>query len=131
MGNPAPGYNFRGQTPPSYVVGSGGVTRNRLVKFGATVDDSVIAMAATTDMCAGVALTTESAAGVVAVQQRGRAIVVASAAITKGDELMFATGGKVATATGSNTVIGYALQSAAADGDEIAAELICPAVQAP
>lgn len=50
--------------------------------------------------------------------------VVASAAITAGDDLATAASGKVATATAGQHVVGKAIQAAGADDDIIAALII-------
>ena len=54
------------------------------------------------------------------VRTRGKSKAVAGAAITVGARLMWGTGGKVITLSGTtNYVIGVALQAAGADGDLI------------
>lgn len=115
-------YNYFGVSPMGFKVGTGGVTRDRLVKLDATVTSTptAIASAGITDEHLGVALTTQVAGEVVAVQAWGIARCVASAAISVGDKVMFATGGKVATASGATAkVLGIALEPAAADNEVI------------
>lgn len=115
-------YNYLGISPVGFKVGTGGTTKDRLVKLDATVTGTptVIPSAAITDEHLGVALTTQVAGEVVAVQSYGVARCVASAAIVAGDKVMFAAGGKVATANGATAkLVGVALESAGADGDVI------------
>jgi hypothetical protein len=56
-------------------------------------------------------------------QCRDVALCEANAAITKGDLVMPATAGRVATRTGTNTIVGKAKTAAAAQGDIIEVEL--------
>lgn len=121
-------YNFRGTSPAGYEVGAGGVTKDRLVKLGTAVG-TVVASTAATDEHVGFATETRVAGDTVAIQDYGKARAVASAAIAIGAKLMFATGGKVATAAGvTSRVVGVALTPAAADGDVIEIECTFPAL---
>lgn len=124
-------YNYLGVSPLSMKVGAGGVAKDTLVKLLTTADETVVASAGITDETFGVAQTTQSAGDQVSVQTYGVARVIASAAITAGDKLMFATGAKVATASGATAkVVGVALEAATADGQVIKAFLRTPALMA-
>lgn len=122
--------NLRGVSPAGCLAG-GAIVKDRLVKLSTTANNTVLEATASTGDVYGVALAAAATGEPVAVQQTGKARVVAGAAITAGDQLMWATGGKVVTATGTNTVLGVALEAALADGDVIEAEINCPAFQAP
>lgn len=115
-------YNYLGVSPIGFKVGSGGVTKDTLVKLDTSVtgNPTVVASSGATDETIGVALTTQAAGEVVAVQSYGIARCVASAAIATGAKVMFATGAKVATASGATSkLVGVALEDAATDGDVI------------
>ncbi len=114
-------FNYHGVSPVGFKVGAGGVTKDRLVKLDATAaTPTCVASAGITDEHLGLAVTTQAAGEVVAVQMWGVARCVASAAISVGDKVMFAAGGKVATASGATAkLLGIALEAAGADNDVI------------
>lgn len=73
----------------------------------------------------GVLQNKPNAAGVAgAVAIAGVSQVEASAAITAGDDVAVATGGKAATATSGDIVVGRAMQSASGDGSIIAVLIV-------
>lgn len=93
------------------------ITQYRIVKITST---GVAAATADTDAMIGVAQETVAAGETVPVRMIGTSKVTASDAISKGARLTATTGGKaVTTVTNLKTIIGIALEDAAADGDII------------
>lgn len=123
-------FNFLGVSPINFKAGAA-IGINRLVKLDTTTNQ-VVVTSAITDLAIGVALEAATAVGDnVPVQIFGKAKVVASAAVTLGDQLMptAAASGKVSTAAGATAKsIGVALQAAGADGDVIECLLSTPNV---
>lgn len=123
------GFNYLGVSPVSFKVGSGGVTKDTLVMLDTAGNEQVIAASAITSEVIGVALTTQAADTQVAVQTYGIARCICSAAITRGDKVMFATGGKIATAAGATAkLVGLALETGA-ENQVIKVLLNTPALQ--
>jgi hypothetical protein len=117
MGTP-----FRGQEirVPGLAAGADlSANQYRFVKPGAT-EGQVVAIAAAADKPIGVQYDTPSAAGrAIEVASGGIVEVTAGAAIAYGAEVQTNATGKAITATTGGTVVGRALQAAAADGDRI------------
>ena len=108
-------FNFLGVSPMGFTCGTGGVTKDRLVKLDSS--GNAIAVTAITDVCIGVALETKAVGEVAAVQIFGKCRATSSAGASVNDRLMWATGGKVATLSGSTAkIVGVAL-NAPADGE--------------
>lgn len=117
--------NFRGSTPAGYISGAA-ILINRACKLDST-EGRVVPATAIADVFQGVALTACTAAGqTVSLQKRGKAKMVASAAIALGAQVMITASGagKISTAAGATAhSIGQALQAAGADGDVIEVDL--------
>lgn len=125
--------NLLGVSPQSFVSGAA-VGQYRVVKLDST-EGRVIVTSAITDSAVGVSMQSASAAGeLVPVQQFGKAKVVASGAVSIGDQVM-PTGsgsGKCVTASGATAKsFGVALTAANADGDIIEVQLGVPAINGP
>lgn len=118
-------YNFRGYSPAGFVA-TANVTKDTLVKQG-TADGECTPSSAITDVHLGVALETVSAGGNVPVQQLGKAKVKAVGAVTRGDRLMWATGG-VATLSGSTAKVCGTATMSSADGEYVEFEAQFPAL---
>lgn len=111
----------------------GSIGQNRLVKLDSTAGQ-VVVTSAITDAAVGVATVSASSGDLVSVQCVGVAKLVASGAVSLGDEVMpTASGsGKVVTSSGATArSIGVALEAAGADGDVIAVLLCTPALKGP
>jgi hypothetical protein len=98
------------------------VTRLRGVKISGA-DNTVIPVAATTDIPIGVAKEGASTGGAVPVQIDGITRMEAGAAVTRGGQVMCDTVGRVIDATSTNVVIGTSLEAAAAAGVIISVSL--------
>jgi Uncharacterized conserved protein (DUF2190) len=93
------------------------IAKNRLVKKVATTVDGITPATGATDIIWGVTMQAIADQFSGDVQVQGRAIVEASAAIAVGDKVTGASGGKGATASSTNNIIGIANTAASADGD--------------
>lgn len=106
--------NLLGVSPIGFVAG-GAITKDTPVKLH-TTEGQVVAAGAATDECIGFALNTVASGEPVSIQAYGVARAVASAAINLGAKVMWATGGKVVTASGATSkVLGIALKAPTAD----------------
>ena len=93
------------------------------VKHSAAADQTVIAVAAVGDDCIGILQNKPVSGGAASVRTSGLSKVVADAGITRGDRLMWGSANKVLlwTTAAEKTMIGFALESAGADGEVITA----------
>jgi hypothetical protein len=123
--------NLAGVSPIPFVAG-GAIEINRFVKLDSTAG-RVVAATAPTEAVVGVSLSDADAAGdQVSVQIAGVARVVASGAVSLGDEVEVGAGGKVTTAGGATALsVGVALSAASADGEVIEVLLAVPGVKRP
>jgi hypothetical protein len=124
--------NFLGTSLMGFKAG-GTIGINRLVKLDSTAGQ-VVVTSAITDVAIGVATQSATSGDNVPVQVFGKAKVVASGAVSLGDQLMPTSSGsgKVVTAAGATAIsCGVALQAAGADGDTIEALLAVPGVNRP
>lgn len=109
----------------------GVIVKKRFVKADGTDADTVVQVAADTDIAQGVAMFSVSAAEAakgkeVSVHEMGIALVEASAAIAEGVEISADTSGKAKAAASGDRVHGVSHSASGADTDEIAVLLGLP-----
>jgi hypothetical protein len=102
------------------------IAANQPVKMGAA-DMGIVATSANTDQTLAITLVSSVSGDAVPCQDKGIAKLQAGGTVTRGDKLMWSTGGKVVTATTGKPVIGIALESAVSS-DYFRVQLTLPAI---
>lgn len=112
--------------PANNLTGSTLVKLFAVKAVSASAPDSVALTAASTDVCVGIMAETTVDQGRGDMYVKGRVPATASGAITAGVRVAAGAAGKVQAAVSGDYVIGTAVDTTAADGDQLAIELQIP-----